>query len=204
MKVTHLGFADDSEVQQIHVEEKEEDHPSPPDVEGILKQAGSTLFQLNSKIRHFCLTKIKVGWVPKASTTQILKNADNLFTIIAVAAFVSSTWLVSLSITSKKPVWAGFAQMILYVFQAYGAIGSRMKTRKRQSDEEKSRLDNTRQTSAFYCVVITAGALSATVSASIYPYHSRVSTGLSFAANLCQVIGTIAVSNTIGGVNRTD
>lgn len=79
-----------------------------------------------------------------------------------------------------------------------------MKTRKRQSDEEKSRLDNIRQTSAFYCVVITAGALSATVSAFIYPYHSLVSTGLSFAANLCQVIGTIAVSNTIGGVNKNN
>lgn len=170
----------------------------------MLKQAGSTLLQLNSKIHRFWLSRRKAGWVPIVSATQSLTKANNLFSVIAVAAFVLSTWLVSLSITTKRPVGAALAQMILFIFQAYGALESRMKVRECQSDEEKSRFNNTRHTSAFFCIVITAGALSATVSAIVCPYYSHVSTVFSFAANLCQVIGTISISNNIRGINGND
>ena len=141
MQETHLGSANDSELQQVHVEGIEEDRFPPPNVEGILKQAGSTLSQFNLKIYHFWLTRTKARWVPITSATQSLKKANNLFSIIAVAAFISSTWLVSLSITTRKPVGAAFARMILYIFQVYRALESRIKTRERQSDQEKSRFN---------------------------------------------------------------
>ena len=155
------------------------------------------LFQLHAKIRRFYLTSTKVEWIPKTSAKRLLKST-NLFTVIAVGAFVSSTGLVSLSITTNKPVWAGFAQMVLYVFQAYAALESRIKTRKPKSEEDKDRFYNLRRTSTFFCIVITAGALAATVAAVIYPYYPLVSTGVSFGANLCQVVGTISVSNAVG------
>ncbi|KAI4218413.1 MAG: hypothetical protein L6R36_008967 [Xanthoria steineri] len=190
------GSIEDREVQIVHPEETKKDHPPRPDVESNLKQARTVLFQLHSKIRRFCLTTTKIEWIPKTSVRRLLKSA-NLFTIIAVGAFVSSTWLVSLSITTNMPIWAGFAQMVLYVFQAFAALESRIKTRK-PSEEDKYRFNNLRRTSAFFCIVITAGALAATVAAVIYPYYPLVSTGLSFGANLCQVVGTISVSNAIG------
>ncbi|KAI4232450.1 MAG: hypothetical protein LQ349_005001 [Xanthoria aureola] len=191
------GSLEDREVQIVHSGENKENHPPRPDVKSNHKQARTALFQLHSKIRRFCLTTRKIEWIPKTSVRRLLKSA-NLFTIIAVGAFVSSTWLVSLSITTNMPVWAGFAQMVLYVFQAYGALESRIKTRKPKSEEDKYRLNNLRRRSAFFCIVITAGALAATVAAVIYPYYPLVSTGLSFGANLCQVVGTISVFNATG------
>ena len=134
---------------------------------------------------------------PENSARRLLESS-NLFTVIAVGAFISSTGLVSVSITANKPVWAGFAQMVLYVFQAYAALESRIKTRKPKSEEDEDRFYNLRRTSTFFCIVITAGALAATVAAVIYPHYPLVSTGVSFGANLCQVVGTISVANAIG------
>ena len=196
-KGIHVGFADDSDVDDVPPEQTNKENIPPPDVESNHKQVRQALFQLNAKIRRFYLTTTKTEWIPKTSARRLLSSA-NLFTIIAIGAFVSSTWLVSLSITANKPVWAGFAQMVLYIFQAYAALESRIKTRKPKSEEDMDRFYNLRRTSAFFCIVITAGALAATVAAVIYPYYPLVSTGLSFGANLCQVVGTISVANAIG------
>jgi len=137
--------------------------------------------------------------VSKASESHLAPNSNGLFSILAVTAFVLSTGFVSLSIIKNEAFWAGVSQMILFVFQAYCAHESRRKSRKRRDDEENSRLDIVAQTSEYFYQYMVAGALSAIVSAFVYPYDAHVSTGFCFVANLCQVAGVISIHNATDG-----
>ena len=166
--------------------------PSTDDKESP-RPAISTLIHLVSRVRDLCRLK-GVRCVPKVSDFQMVPKRNGLFSILAVTAFVLSTWFVSLSITKSEDFWAGISQMILFVFQAYCAYGSRRKSRKHRGDEE-NRHTNVVRTSDYFFQYMVAGALSAIVSAFVYPYHAQVSTGFSFVATLCQVAGIISIHN---------
>ena len=191
-KKTYIGFGDDEEIAEKVPLPLAGDEDNP-------RQAMSVLRHVISRIRDLCTPK-GVGWVPKASELHMVPKFNGLFSVLAVTAFVLSTGFVSLSIIKNEAFWAGISQMILYVFQACCAYGSRRNSRRRRGDEENSRHNNVVQTLDYFYHCIVAGALSAIISAFVYPYHAHVSTGFSFVANLCHIAGIISISNATDGV----
>lgn len=171
--------------------------------ESNTQSARSMLARFRSKLAGYSLAMIRTESLSEASDARTLKMPDGVFTILSIVALVSSTWLVSMSMIRGNPGWAGFSQMVLYIFQACCAYQFRGRSRSKH-DGEHSRQKDDAQSSIYFLVCITAGALFATVSAFVYPSSTNVSTGFSFVANLCQVAGTISVSNASGGTFGTD
>lgn len=172
--------------------------------ESNAQSARSMLARFRSKLAGYSLAMIRTESLSEASDARTLKMPDGVFTILSIVALVSSTWLVSMSMIRGDPIWAGFSQMILYIFQAYCAFHFRGRSGKRKHDGEHPRYNDDAQVSSYFCVCITAGAFFASVSAVIYLYSTNVSTGFSFVANVFQVAGTISVSNAPGGTDETD
>lgn len=131
--------------------------------------ATSTLSHLISRVRHLRIRE-GVPWVLTANKTSMVPRPSHRFSVLAIAALVSSAGFTSLSMTKNEAFWVEIIQMTLYVFQAYRTCWSIYESRKRQGDEENPRHNPYRQTSNYFCQCNIAAALFAVVSAFVYPY----------------------------------
>lgn len=208
----HIGFAEDKEIEERHTErgktvllsddeETEEQHTERGGTiplsllgdDGNPPSAMSTLGQSRFDVYHSCTQKV-IKWVPKASGWNTPK-LNGLFAILTITALVLSGGSVTLSCYKQEDLWTGISQMILYIFQAYCACRSRRRFTKPRSDEEDSGREDVKQTPGHLWKWMVAGATCSIVSASVYPYNARISTVVSFVANLCQVGGIISIDN---------
>ena len=162
------------------------------------KPAMTTLGCLILRVYHLC-TPRRFPWLSKASRSHTVPSHNGLFSALAIITVVSSTGFTSLSMTKNENPWERISQMILSIFQAYCAYVSRHKSAKRRGDEDDSRHLDIVPASRYFCQYMVAGALSAIVSACVYPYNTHVSIFFGFVANLCQVAGIISIRNATDG-----